>query len=57
MFMWIGRSVNPAIINTLFGVNTLDGVDMQTVKLNPESSDFSSRLDAVITALRLDRAR
>mgnify|MGYP003709844561 CR=1 FL=1 len=57
LFMWIGRAVNPAILNTLFGLNSLEGADMQNLRINPENSDFSSRLDAVITALRADRAR
>ncbi len=57
LFMWIGRSVNPAIISTLFGVNSLEGADMSLLKINPDNSDFSSRVDAVINALRQDRAR
>jgi protein transport protein SEC24 len=57
LFMWIGRAVNPAILNTLFGLNTLEGADMQTLRIIPENSDFSTRVDAVISALRSDRAR
>lgn len=55
--MWIGRAVNPAILNTLFGLNSLEGADMQTLRIIRENSDFSSRVDAVVTALRQDRAR
>ena len=55
--MWVGRAVNPAIINTLFGVNTLEGADMAALQINPANSDFSSRVDAVVQALRQDRAR
>jgi hypothetical protein len=57
LFMWVGRAVNPAIISTLFGVNSLEGADMSQVKILAENSDFSTRVDAVITALRQDRAR
>lgn len=57
LFMWVGRAVNPAIINTLFGVNTLEGADMASLQINPANSDFSSRVDAVVQALRQDRAR
>jgi len=57
LFMWIGRGVNPSIISTLFGVPTLEGVDPSSLAINAESSDFSSRVDAVIRALREDRAR
>lgn len=57
LFLWIGRAVNPAIISTLFGLKTLEGADMSTLQITPESSDFSSRVDAVVRALREDRAR
>lgn len=57
MFMWIGRGVNPAIISTLFGVPSLEGVDMSKMAIQPENSDFSSRVHAVILALRAERAR
>jgi len=43
--------------STLFGVPTLEGVDPSSLAINAESSDFSSRVDAVIRALREDRAR
>ena len=57
MFMWIGRAVNPAIISTLFGTPSLDGIDMTTLAILADNSDFSSRVNAVIVALRQDRSR
>ena len=57
LFMWIGRAVNPAIISTLFGVPSLEGADMSALSILPTNSDFSTRVDAVIAALRQDRAR
>ena len=57
MFMWIGRTVNPAIISTLFGTPSLDGVDMTSLAILADNSDFSSRVNAVIVALRQDRSR
>ena len=57
LFMWIGRSVSPAIINTLFGVNTLDGADLSNLTIQTDSSDYSSRLDTIIKALRDERTR
>jgi len=57
MIMWIGRGVNPAIIHTLFGVSTLEGVNTSTLSIQPDNSDFSSRAHAVIVALRQDRSR
>lgn len=55
LFMWIGRNVSPAIINTLFGVNTLEGVEVSDISIQSESSDYSARLNAIIRALRSER--
>jgi protein transport protein SEC24 len=56
MFMWIGRAVNPAIISTLFGVSSMESVtDVAQLSIQPENSDFSSRVNAVIQALRDER--
>lgn len=57
LFMWIGRNVSPAIIDTLFGVNTLEGVNLSTLEIQSESSDYSSRLNTIIRALREERPR
>lgn len=56
MFMWIGRSVNPAILNTLFNLSSLENCDMTTLMIIPENSDFSTRVQSVITALRAERS-
>jgi len=55
MFLWIGRAVNPAILETLFNHQLLEGVDAASLSINPDNSDFSSRVMAVIDALRDDR--
>merc|ERR1719231_2030081 len=57
LFMWIGRAVNPAILDTLFNTKSLEGVDAMALSIDPNNSDFSSRLSAVIDALRVDRTR
>jgi protein transport protein SEC24 len=57
LFMWIGRAVNPAILHTLFDVQSLESVDMSQLKLHPDSSDFSARVSAVVDALRAARSR
>ena len=57
LFMWIGRNVSPAIVNTLFGLNTLEGADLSALAIQSESSDYSSRLNAIIRALRNERTR
>mmetsp|Transcript_6978 Transcript_6978/g.10358 ORF Transcript_6978/g.10358 Transcript_6978/m.10358 type:complete len:164 (+) Transcript_6978:67-558(+) len=55
LFMWIGRAVNPAILSTLFNEKSLENVDMTTLSICAENSDFSSRVAAVVAALRSDR--
>jgi len=55
LFMWIGRAVNPAILHTLFNHQSLEGVDASTLTIDPDNSDFSSRVSAVIAALRTER--
>lgn len=55
MFLWVGRNVNPAIINTLFGITSMDGVDTSTLAIQADSSDFSFRLNEVVDALRSER--
>jgi protein transport protein SEC24 len=57
LFLWIGRNVSPAIINTLFGVNTLEGADLSELSIQSDSSDYSSRLNTIIEALREERTR
>lgn len=57
LFMWIGRSVNPAILNTLFNLPSLENTDMTSLAVIPENSDFSTRVQSVITALRAERSR
>lgn len=57
MIMWIGRGVHSSTIQTLFGLTTLDNVDMATVALQPDNSDFSHRVYSVIVALRQERSR
>mgnify|MGYP002391053668 CR=1 FL=1 len=55
--MWVGRDVNPSIINALFGVFSLEGVDLSQVSLQAGSSDFTARLCAIIDAIRSERSR
>ena len=54
MFLWVGRSSDPAILNSLFGTNSLEGVDMSRVKLQTRGNDFASRLNTIVSALRDD---
>lgn len=57
LLMWVGRQVNPSIMNALFGVPSLEGVDLSQISLKEDSSDFTARLCAVIDAIRSERGR
>lgn len=54
MFLWVGRSTSPAILNSLFGTNSLEGIDMSQVKLQRGGNDYASRLNTIFLALRED---
>lgn len=57
MLMWIGRNVNPAILHTLFNLSTLEGVDTRSLEIQSENSDYSSRVNSVVVALRQEKNR
>ena len=54
MYLWVGRSSDPSILNSLFGTNSLEGIDMNQVQLQTSGNDFASRLNAIVSALRED---
>ena len=57
LFVWIGRAVRPTLLVDLFGVSTLDGIDVTLLRVDPELSEYASRFNAVVEALRSERAR
>ena len=56
LFLWIGSQANPLVVNNLFGVNSLQGVDMSTLSIQAESCDWTARFSAIIDALRADHS-
>ena len=57
LFLYIGRTVAPNFVQSLFGVQSLEGIDVTQLKIQQDDSDYSSRVAAVIDALRADRTR
>ena len=57
IFLWIGRAVPPNTLGSLFGVPTLDGVDLTMLDIKYENGEFASRVSAVIVGLRQNRCR
>ncbi|GMH85989.1 hypothetical protein TL16_g10401 [Triparma laevis f. inornata] len=51
MYLWVGNSADATLLSSLFGVSTLEGVDMATISL-AEGSDLSSRVSNIIKGLR-----
>ena len=54
LFMWIGSQANPLVMNNLFGVPSLAGVDMSQVQVLTDSCDWAARFNAVLVALRAE---
>jgi len=53
MYIWAGRSVDPAIMSSLFGIETFDGVEQSTqVQLRESGNDLASRFNSIVKALR-----
>jgi len=53
MYIWAGRSVDPAIMSSLFGIESFDGVEQSSqVQLRESGNDLASRLHSIVRALR-----
>lgn len=55
-FIWIGAQADEALVQALFGVQSLENVDMNQIFLKTNGNDQASRLDAIIQALREDES-
>lgn len=55
LYLWVGRSVPPALLDSLFGVETMDGVDCRQLSLREPLDDFGRRVGNVVAAIREDR--
>ena len=53
----VGRACNPSLVQALFGVPVLEGIDLSTLSIQSDSCDFAFRLNAIIVALRAERGR
>ena len=51
MYLWVGRAADAAVLTSLFGMATLEGAEMSTVKLG-FGNDLASRVNAIIVGLR-----
>lgn len=56
MYLWVGRTVNPGLLTSLFGISTMEQVDCASLQLvSPAVDDFGKKVAAIISAIRSDR--
>lgn len=55
LYMWIGRSVSSALLDSLFGLQSLEGVDCRQLSLRDPHDDLSRRVHNLMNALREER--
>ncbi|CAB1113207.1 unnamed protein product [Ectocarpus sp. CCAP 1310/34] len=55
LFLWVGRAANPAVVSALFGLPSLEGVDLTRLQPQEEGNDLCRRVNSVIAALRQER--
>jgi protein transport protein SEC24 len=52
MYIWAGRHANPSILNSLFGVSSLENVDPNSIFLQTSGDQLASRVGAIVHSLR-----
>ncbi|POM66910.1 Protein transporter Sec24 [Phytophthora palmivora] len=55
LYLWVGRSAPPELLESLFGVPSMEGVDCSQLQLLVPHDDTSNRVDAILTAIRAER--
>jgi len=54
LLLWVGRGVDPRLLQSIFGVPSLDGIDSSVLRIDPQpdDNDFKKRLCNILEALR-----
>eukprot|EP01138_Halocafeteria_seosinensis_P013706 gb/GECG01013997.1/.p1 GENE.gb/GECG01013997.1/~~gb/GECG01013997.1/.p1 ORF type:complete len:1159 (+),score=101.80 gb/GECG01013997.1/:1-3477(+) len=52
MFLWVGRSAPPQLLESLFGVPSLEGVDVSSAQLPQLNNEYSVRVNAIVSGLQ-----
>ncbi|OQR85168.1 protein transporter Sec24 [Achlya hypogyna] len=55
LHLWLGRSVSPRLLQSLFGTESIDGVDVRELQLAEPTDDLGTRVHNILEALRQDR--
>ena len=52
IFLWFGRAIAPNVIQDLFGIPGLEGIDTTQLRLNPGGNDLCDRVNNLVNASR-----
>eukprot|EP00946_MAST-07B_sp_MAST-7B-sp1_P001496 g1496.t1 len=56
LFLWFGRAINPNMIQELFGIPGLEGIDTSQLRLNPKGhNSLCDRVNNIVAACRSRR--
>ncbi|CAH0476684.1 unnamed protein product [Peronospora belbahrii] len=55
LYLWVGRSASPELLESLFGVSSMEGVDCSQLKLLAPHDDISHRVNSILSAIRSER--
>uniref|UniRef100_M4BN79 Gelsolin-like domain-containing protein n=1 Tax=Hyaloperonospora arabidopsidis (strain Emoy2) TaxID=559515 RepID=M4BN79_HYAAE len=55
LYLWVGRSAPPELLESLFGVPSMEGLDCSQLKLLAPHDETSNRVDAILSAIRAER--
>jgi protein transport protein SEC24 len=52
MHVWVGRSADPSVLQSLFGASSLENVDPAQLSLQTSGDDLAGRVGAIVQSLR-----
>jgi protein transport protein SEC24 len=52
MYIWAGRHANPSMLQSLFGVSSLENVDSKSILLQTSGDNLANRVGAIVQGLR-----
>jgi len=55
LYIYLGRSVAPDLLQSLFGISTLEGIDCSRLRIKPLDNDVSIRANRLVDAVRAQR--
>jgi protein transport protein SEC24 len=56
LYMWVGQAVSPAFLQSVFSIQSLQGIDCSQLVLLQNPDDLSQRVNNIVSALREERS-